>query len=232
MPTAPHAWDVTPEQARAIQQDLRDRVRTDDAFATPMTTIGGTDVGFEANGTVTRAAVVVLSFPDLELIEHQLARRQTTFPYIPGLLSFREIPALLEAWERLKTYPDVVLCDGHGIAHPRRLGIAAHFGVLLDVPTIGVAKKRLVGTHPPAPDIRGAWVELTHNGTVIGAMLRTRVGVKPVYVSSGHRVSLTSAIQLVMQATTRFRLPQATRLADQLASQRGKTRVPDATRRY
>jgi deoxyribonuclease V len=141
----------------------------------------------------------------------------TRFPYIPGLLSFRELPAVLKALEQLPRLPDLILCDGQGIAHPRRLGIASHLGVLLDHPTIGVGKTRLVGHHDPVPDQRGAWVPLVDRGEVVGAVLRTRQGAKPIYVSPGHRVGLTTAVGWVMACTTRFRLPETTRLADRLS---------------
>jgi deoxyribonuclease V len=144
----------------------------------------------------------------------------TQFPYVPGLLSFREIPAILKALEQLKQIPDVLICDGQGLAHPRRLGIACHLGVLTGVPSIGVAKKRLIGEHEAVPDQRGAWVSLYDQGEVIGAVLRTRQGVKPVFVSIGHKVDLPFAIDLVMACTTRYRLPETTRWADGIASQR------------
>jgi deoxyribonuclease V len=154
----------------------------------------------------------------LQVIETSLASRPTTFPYIPGFLSFREIPAVLDALEKIKMTPDIILCDGQGIAHPRRLGIASHLGVLIDIPTIGVAKSRLIGKHEELPEIRGNWQPLIHKGETIGAVLRTRIGVKPVYVSSGHRVSLPTAIDYVLRCTPKYRLPETTRVADKLAS--------------
>jgi deoxyribonuclease V len=151
------------------------------------------------------------------LIEHAIARRPTTFPYIPGLLSFREIPVLLDAIEALGRRPDLLICDGQGIAHPRRFGLACHLGVLTDLPAIGVAKSRLTGKHEVVPDRKGAWVPLRDGDDVIGAVLRTRRGVRPVYVSPGHKVSLESAIRLTLDCITRFRLPETTRWADRLA---------------
>jgi deoxyribonuclease V len=182
--------------------------------------VAGVDIGFEEKGRTTRAVIACLSFPGLLLEEYQLARLPTQFPYVPGLLSFREIPSILKALERLKQIPDVLICDGQGLAHPRRLGIASHLGVLTGVPSIGVAKKRLIGEHKVVPDQRGAWVRLYDQGEVIGAVLRTRKGVKPVYVSIGHKVDLPFAIDLVMACTTRYRLPETTRWADGIASQR------------
>ena len=177
-------------------------------------------MGFEADGTISRAAVAVLSFPDLQVIETTLAYRPTTFPYIPGFLSFREIPAVLDALEKIKTIPDIILCDGQGIAHPRRLGIACHLGILIDIPTIGVAKSLLIGKHEELPETRGSWQPLIHRGETIGVVLRTRTKVKPLYVSSGHKVSLPTAIDYVLRCTPKYRLPETTRIADKLASAR------------
>jgi deoxyribonuclease V len=176
------------------------------------------DVGFEDNGSITRAAVATLSFPDLELSEYAIARRKTGFPYVPGYLSFRETPAVLDALEKLKRVPDVLLCDGQGIAHPRRFGIACHIGVLTAIPAIGVAKTRLIGTHASVPEEKGAYVSLVDKEQEVGVVLRTRTGVKPVYISIGHKISLPSAISLVMQCVTKYRLPETTRWADRIAS--------------
>lgn len=180
--------------------------------------IAGVDVGFEGGGRITRAAVAVLNFPGLELVESVIARAPTRFPYVPGLLSFREAPAVLDALQCLKAAPDLILCDGQGIAHPRRLGIASHIGLLANIPAIGVAKTRLIGKHEKVPNERGAWVPLTDRGETIGAVLRTRKDVKPLYISIGHRVSLESAIRWVMACLTRYRLPETTRWAHRLAS--------------
>jgi deoxyribonuclease V len=180
--------------------------------------VAGVDVGFEEGGRITRAAVAVLTFPALGLHERAVSRRETTFPYVPGYLSFREIPAVLDALERIGDAPDLVLCDGHGIAHPRRCGLASHLGVLIDTPTIGVAKSRLVGAHEAPGEHRGAWTPLLDDGETVGAVLRTRTGVKPVFVSVGHRVSLETAIALTLRCVTRYRLPETTRWAHRLAS--------------
>ena len=215
----PHPWNVSPAEARAIQEDLRGYVSTVDRLG-PVNHVAGVDVGFEDGGKTTRAAVAVLRYSDLELVEHHIARVPTTFPYVPGLLSFREIPAVLEALDQLHLEPDLILCDGQGVAHPRRLGIACHLGVLLDRPTIGVAKSRLIGTYAEVPEEKGCWVPLDDHGETIGAVLRTRTGVKPVYVSPGHRVTLNTAVDYVMGCLTRYRLPETTRWADRLASNR------------
>lgn len=213
-----HPWDVSPEQAIAIQNRLRDCVILNDPPDLRVERVAGVDVGFEGRGRITRAAVVVLSFPALELIEKALAKAPTGFPYIPGLLSFREVPAILAALEQLEALPDLLLCDGQGYAHPRRFGIACHLGVLTDIPAIGVGKTRLTGSHGEVPDRRGAWTALRDKGETIGAVLRTREGIKPIFVSVGHKLSLATAITYVMRCTTRYKLPETTRRADRLAS--------------
>jgi deoxyribonuclease V len=212
-----HSWNVTPRAAIAVQQRLRSRVIRS-GRPRPVRTVAGTDVGFERGGAIARAAVAVLSFPGLELVDCATARRQARFPYVPGLLSFRELPALLAALDRLRIQPDLILCDGHGLAHPRRFGIACHLGVLRGVPSIGVAKSRLIGEYGEPAQRRGAWVPLRDKGETIGAVLRSRTGTRPVFVSIGHRVSLPAAVRYVMACTTRFRLPETTRWAHRLAS--------------
>ncbi|PMB42410.1 endonuclease V [Fischerella thermalis CCMEE 5205] len=215
-----HAWTLSVEEAIAIQEQMQAEVITSDQLQQPVKYVAGVDMGFEADGTISRAAVAVLSFPELELQETSLARRPTSFPYIPGFLSFREIPAVLDALEKIKITPDLILCDGQGIAHPRRFGIACHLGVIVNIPSIGVAKSLLVGKHEELPDARGSWQPLIHKDEIVGAVLRTRVGVKPVYVSSGHRISLPTAIDYVLRCTPKYRLPETTRIADKLASDR------------
>jgi deoxyribonuclease V len=211
-----HRWDVTPAEARDIQDRLRARVVTADELG-PVRMVAGTDVAFEDDRRITRGAVAVLELGALSLREHAVARRPTSFPYVPGLLSFREIPVLLDALQGLSSPPDLVLCDGQGRAHPRRFGLACHLGVLTGLPTIGVAKSRLIGEHDEVPDRRGAWTPLIDKGETIGAVLRTRVGVRPVYVSIGHRVSLETAVRFTMACVTRYRLPETTRWADRIA---------------
>lgn len=212
-----HAWPLTVEEAIAIQQQLRGDIITSDQME-PVQYVAGVDVGFEASGTISRAAVAVLSFPTLQLQETALARSPTTFPYVPGFLSFREIPAILDALEKINITPDLILCDGQGLAHPRRFGIACHLGLIVNIPTIGVAKSLLIGNHEEVPEQRGSWQPLINKGETIGAVLRTRMGTKPLYISSGHRVSLTTAIEYVLRCTPKYRLPETTRIADKLAS--------------
>ncbi len=213
----PHPWNVTPAEAVALQQRLRAKVIDRDVLG-EVAFVAGVDVGFEARGRITRAAVAVLSFPDLVLREQAIARRPTEFPYVPGLLSFREVPAALDALAALRRLPDLILCDGQGLAHPRRFGIACHLGVLTGLPTIGVAKSRLVGTHAALGEEKGAAVPLFDRGEQVGVVLRTRHAVRPVYVSVGHRVGLATALAYVLRCVTRYRLPETTRLAHKLAS--------------
>ncbi len=213
-----YTWPSTLEEAIVIQEKLRDQVITEDQLPERIQYVAGVDMGFEADGTISRAAVAVLSFPDLQVIETSLAHRPTTFPYVPGFLSFREIPAVLDALEKITTIPDIILCDGNGIAHPRRLGIASHLGLLVDLPTIGVAKSLLLGKYEELAETKGNWQPLIHQGETIGAVLRSRTGVKPLYISSGHRISLPTAIDYVLRCTPKYRLPETTRIADKLAS--------------
>ena len=211
-------WPTQIPQARAIQEQLRHLVARQDELA-EVRRVAGLDVGFEASGTLTRAAVVVLSFPELQFIEQALALRPTVFPYVPGLLSFREIPALLASLEELSRPPDLLLCDGQGLAHPRRFGLACHLGVLTGIPSIGVAKSRLIGIHGPLGPDKGDFTWLWDEGEIIGALVRTRQRVQPLYISQGHKVSLATAISYVLACTTRYRLPETSRWAHRLASE-------------
>ena len=213
-------WPRTIEQAKVVQDNLRDRVIRHDQFS-PVQWVGGADVGFEENGTIARAAVVVLSFPALERVEWAIARMPTPFPYVPGFLSFREIPVILEAFQKLQQKPDLILCDGQGYAHPRRFGLACHLGILLNLPTIGAAKSHFIGTHDFLGEIKGNWQPLIDREETIGAIVRTRTNCRPLYISVGHRVSLPTAIELVLSCTPRYRLPETTRWADAIASRRG-----------
>ena len=212
-----HSWDISPAEAIAIQRQLCGEVVREDRLGT-VRQVAGVDVGFEEGGAITRAAVVVLGFPSLDMVEHAIFRTSTRFPYVPGLLSFREVPAVIGALEKLTVIPDLLLCDGQGIAHPRRFGIASHLGLLCGIPSIGVAKTRLIGEQIEPPDQRGASVPLLDHGETIGAILRSRPGVKPLYISIGHRISLATALDYVMACVTRYRLPETTRWAHRLAS--------------
>ncbi|HBN10287.1 MAG TPA: deoxyribonuclease V [Cyanobacteria bacterium UBA8530] len=203
-------FSLTPAEAIAIQQRDRHKVSLEDGFG-KLEFIGGSDVS--SSGDDFFAAFVVLSYPELELVEVATAFGESPFPYIPGLLSFREIPILLEAWDKLSRRPDLVLVDGQGIAHPRRFGIASHLGVTLDLPTIGCGKSRLIGKYQEPGLNRGDSSVLSDKGEEIGRVLRTKNKVSPLFISPGHKVSLGSAVSIVLSCCTRYRLPEPTRLA-------------------
>jgi deoxyribonuclease V len=217
-------WANNVVEAQLIQEELKDLVITEDEVG-KVGYIAGVDVGFKDNNQITQAAVAVLTFPQLELVEHKTAQVPTTFPYIPGYLSFREIPAILEAFHQLQIIPDLILCDGQGLAHPRRFGLACHLGVLLDLPTIGVAKSLFIGKHEELPPEKGSWQPLIDKEETIGLVLRSRTNVKPIYISIGHKISLLTAKNYVMNCLTKYRLPETTRWADKLASDRGRIEV-------
>nr|WP_049234651.1 deoxyribonuclease V [Serratia marcescens] len=195
-------------------------IRYDDLPAEPPAFIAGADVGFEQEGAVTRAAIAILRYPSLELVEYQVARIATVMPYIPGFLSFREYPALLAAWGQLQQKPGLIFVDGHGISHPRRLGVASHFGLLVDVPTIGVAKKRLCGKFAPLDAAVGALAPLEDKGEPLGWVWRSKARCNPLFISTGHRVSADSALAWVQRCMAGYRLPEPTRWADVIASRR------------
>ena len=217
-----HSWDLTDAEKRALQVRLAAEVVQEDRFG-PLRLVAGVDVGFPRRDGVemARAAAVLLTFPELALVAETVIEEPVRFPYVPGLLSFREAPAILSALDRLQQAPDLVMVDGQGRAHPRRFGIACHLGLLLDRPALGCAKSLLVGRYTePGPSV-GDWSPLIDRGETVGAALRTRAGVKPVFVSIGHRMSLETAVQLTLTCARGLRLPEPTRLADRLASQRG-----------
>ncbi|MFD1141563.1 deoxyribonuclease V [Larkinella insperata] len=212
-----HDWTVTPTEAVALQQQLRHQIRIE-PLTKPVETIAGCDISFNKFEETVYAGIVVLELATLQVIEEAGVISSATFPYIPGLLSFREIPSLLEAWAKLRTEPDVVMFDGQGIAHPRRIGIASHGGLFLDRPTFGCAKSVLVGKYDePAPE-RGAWSPMKHYGETIGAALRTKNKVNPVYVSSGHRIDFQTAIDLTLRCDGGYRIPEPTRRAHNLVN--------------
>ncbi|MFS7360630.1 deoxyribonuclease V [Rahnella inusitata] len=206
---------------REEQRILADRITLQDPpdFPTP-TLIAGVDVGFEQGGDVTRAAVAVLRYPSLELVEYQIARVPTVMPYIPGFLSFRELPALLQAWQQLTSRPYLVLVDGQGIAHPRRLGVASHFGLMIDVPTIGVAKSRLCGQFLPLGEELYSQQALYEGDEQIGWVWRSKLRCNPLFISPGNRISMESALYWVEHCMRQYRLPEPTRWADAVASNR------------
>ncbi len=212
-----HPWDVTPAQAAEIQRELSRQVVVADQYD-EIRYAAGVDVGFEDSGKTARAAAAVLKLPELFISEVSVAEIPVNFKYVPGLLSFREAPAIIEALEGLSRLPDLLLCDGQGIAHQRRFGIASHIGVLTGIPSIGVAKNRLTGEHSQPAQEKGSCAELTDNGELIGIVLRSRTGVKPIYISPGHKIGIKSAVEYVLKCLTRYRLPETTRLAHRLAS--------------
>lgn len=211
-----HRWDVSPQEAIRLQLELAGQVITTQPL--PLASIrlvGGVDVS--VRNEISRAAVVVLRYPELDVIETVTAERPATFPYVPGLLSFREGAVILDALRQLQATPDVFILDGQGTIHPRRIGIACHIGLFLDRPTVGCGKTLLVGRHGPLLAAKGSWVPLVHRGETVGVVLRTRANVKPVYVSVGHRATLDDARALVLSCTTRYRLPEPTRAAHNAA---------------
>jgi len=203
---------LSPKEAIALQKELCERVRLTQ-LTKPVSLIGGADVSMNRFAKEGFGGFVTLTYPELSLVDESVTHSDIPFPYIPGLLSFREIPMLLSAWERLATKPDVLMVDGIGIAHPRRFGIASHLGLILNLPTIGCAKSVLVGTYEDPPNERGAYSHLTHNNEVVGAAVRTKPNVKPVFVSPGHLITLEESIELVMKTNLRHRLPEPTRQA-------------------
>ncbi|MGY2047247.1 deoxyribonuclease V [Methylobacterium sp. JK268] len=211
-----HPWDVTPGEAVALQQRLAAEIIADRPLdLSAIRLVAGVDVSVKENRS--NAAIVVSTFPDFRIVETVTAERPTPFPYVPGLLSFREGPVLEEALGRLEARPDVFLFDGMGTAHPRRIGIASHMGLWLERPTIGCGKTRLVGHNAPLPDEKGAHVPLIHRGETIGAVVRTRTGTHPLFISPGHRADIPSAVALVLACAPKYRLPEPIRQAHKAA---------------
>lgn len=210
-----HRWDLPPREAMEVQKSLLAKLVQHNELS-QVRTVAGVDMGIA--GDRAHAAIVVLSFPDLRPLEAAQAEAPLDFPYIPGLLAFREGPAILAAAERLEIEPDLFIFDGQGLAHPRRMGIASHIGVILDKPSIGCAKSRLCGEHGQVGPKVGDYSELHHQGELIGAVLRTRDGVKPVFISIGHKVDLPTAIDYVLRCGAGYRLPEPTRWAHRVAS--------------
>lgn len=223
----PHPWNVTPREAARLQLELRSRLKKQKEVG-EIRSVAGADVALAGRGkqTLGYASVIVYSFPDLREIERRWAQQPVTFPYVPGLLVFREGPVLLEAFSQLETQPDLLLFDAHGYSHPRRFGLACHLSVVLDRPGIGVAKSLLVGHYEAPPDRAGAWTPLVDAEETIGAVLRTRQGVQPVFISIGHRVDLESAIRLALACADGPRVPKPTREADHFVEQLKRGELP------
>lgn len=209
-----HEWPSTEAEAVAVQERLRSLVRFDGEPA-EVRTAAGLDVAYDESSDELVAAVVVLDVPALSVVDSAVIRGRAEFPYVPGLFAFREAPPLLEALQELSVVPDVLVCDGQGIAHPRRFGLACHLGVLTDLPSIGVGKTPMSSFDPPA-EPRGSWTPIEMDGDEVGRALRTRPGVKPVFVSVGHRYTLDTACDLVLELAPKYRLPETTRTADHL----------------
>ena len=215
-----HDWNLTPRGAIELQKELRERVRVVPLGARRVETVAGADISFNKFSETVYAGIVVLRLPSLEVIEEVGVVSETRFPYVSGLLSFRESPSVLEAWSKLKNEPDAVMFDGQGIAHPRRVGIASHVGLLLNRPTLGCAKSILVGQHGELGEDRGSWEPLVDpkNEETIGAALRTKTRVQPIYVSPGHLIDLAGAIDLTLRADGGYRQPEPTRRAHLLVN--------------
>lgn len=212
-----HNWDLQPREAIELQNILREKVRIQ-PLARAVETIAGADISFNKFSETVYAGIVVLRLPSLEVVEEVGVVSETRFPYVPGLLSFRESPSVLEAWSQLKIEPDAVMFDGQGIAHPRRIGIASHVGLLINRPTFGCAKSVLVGRYDEPPEERGNWTPLIDRGETVGAALRTKTRVQPIFVSPGHMIDLTSAIDLTLRCDKGLRQPEPTRRAHLLVN--------------
>lgn len=210
-----HQWNLSVKEAKEVQTSLSRHIVTEDKYG-EVNLVCGVDVGFRGNVAV--AALSIFSFPDLRLLEVVTAKSEVSFPYVPGLLSFREIPPLLQALNRLENEPDLIFTDGHGIAHPRKFGLACHLGLIFDKPTIGCAKSILIGVYQEPGRNRGDSSYISLNRKIIGAVLRTRDDIKPVFVSVGHRVSLKSALRFTLKCTHMYRLPEPIRAAHRAAS--------------
>ena len=217
-----HPWNVSPRRAAEIQRELAERVEPQTPPGFGPAVVVGLDAAFPRGGMECVAAAVAWDIREQRVLEERIARRPLTFPYVPGLLSFREAPAVLAALAELETPADALICDGHGLAHPRRFGLACHLGVLTGIPAVGCAKSVLVGERGQVADSRGSQGPLKHRGEQIGTVLRTRDRVRPVFVSIGHRVDLETAVELVLACAIGFRLPEPTRRADRLVSQARK----------
>lgn len=214
-PVIDHSWDLSEEEAFVLQRELALKVVRKDKIG-EIKLVAGVDVAYQKDGDRLVAAVVILDAETLEIVETATAEDIERFPYIPGLFSFRELPPLIKAFAKLQHTPDLVVCDGQGLAHPRRFGLACHLGVIFDVPTVGCGKTRLLGEHQEPDTTRGAVAPLVDHSEVIGNVLRTQTNVNPIYVSIGHRVSLTTACEWVLKLAPKYRLPETTRQADQV----------------
>lgn len=209
--------NISPKEAIQVQKELKDKIDIS-PLDKEIKTVGGADISYDLGSDKAHAAIVVLELTDLKTVTRSLVSDKMTFPYIPGLLAFREVPVLLKAWNQLQTKPDVLILDGHGLAHPRRMGIATHFGIAVDHPTIGCAKNILTGSHDELGVKKGATADLIDEDEKVGFALRSRTNVNPIYISPGHKLSFEDAYSIVMSSLTKYKLPRTTRLAHQWAN--------------
>lgn len=214
---AMHSWNLSEEEAVQLQQELARQVIAEDGLA-DIQYVAGVDVAYSKHSDKLIAAVVILDAKSLKVAESVVVEDHVQFPYIPGLFSFRELPPVIQAFQQIKTPPQLIVCDGQGLAHPRRFGLASHLGLLLDMPTIGCGKTRLLGEFEKPGADRGAMSPLIDHGEVIGSVLRTQDGIKPIFVSVGHKISLATACDWILKLAPRYRLPETTRQADQLVN--------------
>lgn len=226
-----HNWHVDPTEAVKIQQNLREKIQIK-PLQTNIRYVAGADISFERYSDIFYAGFIVLDYHNMKEVVHAVAKVTSTFPYIPGLLSFREIPALLEAWNQLPIRPDVVVLDGHGIAHPRRLGIASHFGLWVEHPTIGCAKKLLTGIYKDLPPAAQEQSIIYDKQEAIGVAFRTKANVNPVYVSPGHLMDIPSAVEIIAHCVTKYRIPEPTRKAHLLVNQARRGEIDTGVKEY
>ena len=217
-PILQHPWNISEEKAINLQTELAQKVIKNDKLS-PIQYVAGVDVAYSKNSDTLIAAIVILELNSLKVVESVTIQDSVKFPYIPGLFSFRELPPILKAFEKIKTIPQLIVCDGQGIAHPRRFGLASHLGVIYDIPTIGCGKTKLLGNFIEPDLYRGAYSPLLDKSEIIGSVLRTQKNIKPIFVSTGHRISLSTACDIILKLTPKYRLPETTRHADQLVKQ-------------
>jgi len=214
-----HPWNVSLERATKIQRELKSKIAISPIDLSKVGSVAGVDVSFSRGSNLVFAAIVVLTYPELDLIEAKTAVEETSFPYVPGYLSFREGPVVLEGFKKLETEPDVVIFDGQGIAHPRGLGIASHLGLFIDKPSIGSAKSVLVGKYEEPGVSRGSTSPLMKDDLEIGVVLRTRTGVSPIFVSVGNKIDISGAVEVVLASAPRYRIPEPIRVAHRLSNE-------------
>jgi deoxyribonuclease V len=207
-----HKWSVDTKKAKELQKKLQKKIQLK-SFNKKIKTVAGCDVSFSRGSNIVYASIVILNYPGMEIIEEQFARDNATFPYIPGYLSFREIPVLIKAFKLIKRAPDIVLCDGQGLAHPRLFGLACHLGLMLDTPAIGCAKSHLVGEFKEPGHTKGNYSSIRYKGKKVGIVLRSRTNVKPIFISPGHKIDIKSSYRITMDCSGKYRIPVPTRLA-------------------